>query len=1549
MIEQGDAAAIMAAEANQETDSVLSSSSSEMNENFIQRKASRESQQQQQPRLLKELRMSSKTYHFVQNASIELEGPFSMLDGQPNATTLSRDTSTDAAENKDLVKQKKEGGSGGEEENNFDDNNKQSWEDGVLVETEFAESTAAENPCSAQYAASFEMGCSERGKFSDFQQEDTAPFEERQPQHHRSSLLSDAACMDQLLHDDFSIDSSPSLVGATLSATGTTVPASTVEDMLLSAGIISDIDCVQLDQFRRDKGIKDAFSENNNHDYTISILYHIFSNFSTPCVTWDSVKCVFLREHDAAYYYTSKTIESVALPMDSVVNVEENSLVLSILQCRNHQHLLELPKPFLLAFFRILIRLLSSESDVEYNEKSLLRCHWKDNPNLLDDHSDPYMRLRNAASVIDKDPKSLSVTGSNLGMSDNVDRDYSTRKNSRIYSMVRLQQSGTTAGTSQAGDRNYTARKLLRIFDAIKAQKAYRELLAPIARLLGLICTAGVSERVLRRMLTLASSPIATSAQVPPVARLLLVRAIKEATDGASRSIFFTGKTSLNHFFSFGGGKGLSRTISGLSSWPFRNDFGMAVWFRAETFDNRDLKYPVLLSVRAEDGGGVEISLMPLRDSSSNDLAASSAAALVISIFDSDPTGQESVEVQRLRIPGCVVLPRMWYHVAIRHTRSRMKGVFSLSTRQQVSVMLDGKIMLTEALAFPKISDDDFHSENKAAAFLQKAVRRSISRTGLSLAVVLGGSFQGQTGSLSLFHENVSDATLRALYEVGAGTANTVVAKTDDHQHGWDSRRGDIVRKSQLLDVGIKQDDAEDIVVSQRRQSTGDLVLDWVSASNGALAVIDLGEGEDQEVFDLPEDLSKAAFSSKLFLVWDPSRTVANMALDLHIGAHVKMADGGVQSWQVEGAQDVIGSIGGVQALMPVFQSLLCGDIEKAWRSIESHQDLKSESNNEVSGTFTRECLWSVIPDLLSLVASFVQDHGENARELLRCGGVDVIENVILVSRKVALNTPSAEIFSLFGPLTAFPKLSKCLVESLTRLRSACSHYIGLETKVFARLLFNIPLWFSGVERKLHVSLDATLLPLLAVLAKASPDKVRDCIGIKDAVLLIKSFVDYEDERFGDSTNSVSDWRGPLSILERRHTSDVLLGIVFQVLASTTLARDLSPFLNFLSYCLDSEWDESSQEMGEKNQIKRKGNREERYRFAVKGCTVLLLLLQMKPQVPNFYESLAQSCGSAEGAAGWILCALVNSFDDTIRSLGMRCIVAFIDKTAKSLDESLTVGPAQSELEDARPAPVNAVRNNKRIQSILAVGKGLAGIGPGASAIALPSSQLTARVTYKLMWHLLKGHRTRFGKKSYDALVYLAVDEAGTLLSSLPSKEFVIDTFVTSDDILRGCYIINIDYRDPLSEIRPQTPGKSLRGGLGISTVMRLLRFLSSDMKDNLLADLLMLVREDISSVATLSGVPDWQPCLFHLMSETLERFNGGRTNGNDGLARSVDLLDTPRDQETVMPSEIVEAIPTVEKRLDLCLDLYATLLGHCVREGGDKVSVLWILCLLRT
>ena len=413
-----------------------------------------------------------------------------------------------------------------------------------------------------------------------------------------------------------------------------------------------------------------------------------------------------------------------------------------------------------------------------------------------------------------------------------------------------------------------------------------------------------------------------------------------------------------------------------------------------------------------------------------------------------------------------------------------------------------------------------------------------------------------------------------------------------------------------------------------------------------------------------------------------------------------------------------------------------------------------------------------------------------------------------------------------------------------------------------------------------------------------------------------------------------NEWLGPLSLIERRHASDVLLAMIFKIIAAGAFVRDLSSFLNLLSYCLDSEWDESSREMGEKKEIQRTGPRGERYRFAVKGCTVLLLLLQIKPHVPNLYESFAQCCGSIEGAAGWILCAIVNSFDDTIRSLGMQCIVAFTETTAKSPDSPLSFG-TPSDSEAPRSTPTDGSRANRRIQSLLAVGKGLAGMGPGVKSIALPPSRLTARVTYKLMWHLLKGHRSRFGMKSCEALIYLAVDEAETLLSSSHSKASILDTFVVPDNVLRGGYQINIT-----PDVCSLIPGQSIRDGLGISTVMRLLRFLSSEMKDKLLATLLRLVVNDVSSVITLSSLPDWQPCLFHLISETLERFNVGRSNDTaTRLATNVDFLDEMDDGEVSMPSEIIEAAVTLEARLDLCLDLYANLLGHCVREGGDKVN----------
>ena len=65
-----------------------------------------------------------------------------------------------------------------------------------------------------------------------------------------------------------------------------------------------------------------------------------------------------------------------------------------------------------------------------------------------------------------------------------------------------------------------------------------------------------------------------------------------------------------------------------------------------------------------------------------------------------------------------------------------------------------------------------------------------------------------------------------------------------------------------------------------------------------------------------------AAFGSKVFIVWDPQRCMDSLAFELHVGAHVVL-DEHVHAWQHSCAQDVISSIAGVQALLPLFRSMI--------------------------------------------------------------------------------------------------------------------------------------------------------------------------------------------------------------------------------------------------------------------------------------------------------------------------------------------------------------------------------------------------------------------------------------------------------------------------------------------------------------------------------------------------------------------------------------------------------------------------------------------------
>jgi Domain of unknown function (DUF4704) len=639
--------------------------------------------------------------------------------------------------------------------------------------------------------------------------------------------------------------------------------------------------------------------------------------------------------------------------------------------------------------------------------------------------------------------------------------------------------------------------------------------------------------------------------------------------------------------------------------------------------------------------------------------------------------------------------------------------------------MLDGKSMVTESLPFPKISDADFIEESTGSSLLKTTLRRSVAHSSMNITLSFARRFEGQTGALHVFNDNVSDSSFRALYEVTGGSGG-MFKRNHSLGDSWDARRSDMVRKSRVLDVNMTNEDAEEIVLGQRRNS-GFRKKKLV----GKIAVVlDLAEGEEQDDNDLPANLHKATFGSKVFITWDPRRTSGTLALELHIGAHVNMD--GVYSWGFSGAQDVISSTGGVQSLVPLVRSFLSGEIEKNWAGTADVE------NNTTAQMGRRDAAFAVIPNLIRLFNAFVQDHNDNARELLRCGGIDVIEQLLYNCKKVAIGKGSNA--SVFGALNVYSGLALDLVDALLELRAACSHYVSLETKIYSRILFNIPLWLGGFNQIPGVSLHTVVLPILSSLTRMNPEKVRDCVGVKEMVNAIKEYstgartstAEHELDRYTGENFAATFRDQSLTAMERHHASNILLGMIFNVTASGTSPRDLSPFLHLISFNLEVELDSPVDEsVSDLSFIA--SSLEERRKLTVKSCTILLLLLQVRPTVTGLFESFAHTCGGVQGGASWILTAMVNSAEDDIRALGVRCIAAYLDVTFRGADLPLSLGlllqPSGSSSEMRNDVSSTVRRASTRFSQIA---KGLTTVGPNARSVVLPPSKLTARVAFKV-------------------------------------------------------------------------------------------------------------------------------------------------------------------------------------------------------------------------
>jgi len=406
---------------------------------------------------------------------------------------------------------------------------------------------------------------------------------------------------------------------------------------------------------------------------------------------------------------------------------------------------------------------------------------------------------------------------------------------------------------------------------------------------------------------------------------------------------------------------------------------------------------------------------------------------------------------------------------------------------------------------------------------------------------------------------------------------------------------------------------------------------------------------------------------------------------------------------------------------------------------------------------------------------------------------------------------------------------------------------------------------------------------------------------------------------------------------ERWHVCDILFAILFHVLLVGSTIDELAHINDTLSHYLESEWQAVSQDLSADSQnLKRSGPRNDRYQFSIRACSLYLLFLEAKPAPSAFLRNITSVCGSAQGCAAWILCTMVNSYCDRIRGIGVRCIAAYLEFTGRHPDTPLALADAPAADDEITKPPDSRSIQENTMTLISNVGqgfmntnvaKGLAAIGPTMRSKIQTSAKLTSRVSYKLLWHLLKSHKYRIDTWTQAALVAMVFERKS--YSSLFSTSFLKENFVAGDKLFNECSTINWVWFQSTLQDASVPLESSIRGELGLNTLMRLMRFLPNRFIDQWLSNLVRVSTGSTAVIQDLSLTADWQPCTFQLSSELAEKIaasTSGAMNWESEMGGSV---------PTVSPE-----VQQLADRLDLSLELHSILLANLFRHGEEKALV---------
>ena len=726
------------------------------------------------------------------------------------------------------------------------------------------------------------------------------------------------------------------------------------------------------------------------------LMFLIFRKFSSPSPSYQSIRSIIENVKSQLSYKIKcgcKTsfleLDDVPLPNDVVVNIGDSCIETAAFELENEVDrkeslvgkviasgvLKSLPVHFQMAFLRILIRLITGESDQTYNESfSLIPGGSSIIENATVENRGSQSQIAQLSPISKRQVYSKlssvqSLKSDSWGQHSDLRHLYARNKRRNdisyhcLYSTSRL-RCGEKLGS------NYID-SILTLIDSLLAGQCDSFisglLISPLSRLLGLLSSTSVSPRQLQRMFEFTKSK-----NYDVRANLHVLRALCMATEGSSLASKLKGKASPQNFFCFGRSSGLCKTFyaskgstKSESGWPFKSTFGMACWFRIEGFSSSHQdgleSDQLLLKVSSGDGTSFEVSFKKLVTSHNAD-----AAHIMFLVRDSDKsrTAGKTELSRSLEVTRFPIVPRVWFHLAIRHRKKNIMGI----SKDEVTILLDGKPMLTEYMRFPISGTfgDMTSSKNEPIQ---------------PIDIKFCSGLDAETGTLYVFNDNVTNDTLQALYKYTSGQVETNDANDDiPGIISTIEQKVNPLPLTPFLEDGnaimsLKQADVDEIAIPKNTQYSGAYS---VKGSKHLLSnTLDLiGDDELHNKIHNPTngEFSRQSFVSNIHFVWNPTRiTDKFILLEAHSGIHAQVDQWNCVTCQMRSCKDVISSLGGVQSLLPVLKALIFPD----------EIFLTKNNTNEME----KRGIGSSIFLSFALVTAFLRDHDVNGREWLRCGG----------------------------------------------------------------------------------------------------------------------------------------------------------------------------------------------------------------------------------------------------------------------------------------------------------------------------------------------------------------------------------------------------------------------------------------------------------------------------------------------------------------------------------------------------------------------------------